>query len=211
MRWLLLLLAVLSLACVGEVKKEVSVPVPSGQPPVSSPVTKPAPEQPAPPVSEAPTPPKENVSVRALLPSTVMDYSNFTFRCGAGSCTGLYKTRLIGNNNSVQVEFYSKSDKYTVRPMGCELDNSRLSEAFKERIIIWCKSSNAPEKFSSSLWWYEPSFGYVSIVSDETTRMFSNATRAKNADTAANNTAQYVIGRVDYYLSSGKAIVVEEA
>lgn len=210
MRWLLLLLVVLFLACVEEKKAEPAAPAPPAAP-AQPPAVPPAAEQPAaPPVPEEPAP-QVQVSVRELLPSTVMDYTNFTFKCGAGFCTGFYKTRLVGNNNSVQVDFYSKSDRYLVKPMSCELQNSRFSDAYKDRTIIWCKTYNTPEKFSSSLWWYEPSLGYVSILSEETTRVFSNATRAKNADLAANNTALYIVGRIDYYLSSGKSFAVGES
>lgn len=198
MRWLLLLLAVLVLACAEKEEKDQG-------PAVSVPV-QPQPETPKEVQPERGSEPQkvEGVSVRELLPANVMDYTNFTFHCATGFCSGLYRSRLLGNNNSVQVDFSSGGN------VGCG-SGIRLSETQKNRTMVWCNGTNTKEKFVSRLWWSEPGMGYVSIVSEERTRSFSDSTRLKNSDFAANNTAQYIIGRLDYLASAGKKIVIAEA
>ncbi len=205
MRWLLLLLAVLVLACAEKEEAKDQGPA------VSVPV-QPQPETPKEVQPErGPGPQKvEGVSVRELLPANVMDYTNFTFHCATGFCSGLYRSRLLGNNNSVQADFYDESNKYKISPMGCDSANARLSEVQKNRTMVWCNGTNTKEKFVSRLWWSESGMGYVSIVSEERTRSFSDSTRLKNSDFAANNTAQYIIGRLDYVASAGKKIVIAE-
>lgn len=210
MRWLLLLLAVLALGCLAaEIKKGPDAP-PAARPPPGQDVQPQQPPQNEPEQPSSGQQKVEGVSVRGLLPANVMDYTNFTFHCSAGSCTGLYRSRLVGNNNSVQADFYDESNKYKIGPMGCDSANARLSEVQKNRTIVWCNGTNTKEKFVSRLWWSEPGMGYVSIVSEERTRSFSDSTRLKNSDFAANSTAQYIIGRLDYFASAGKKIVIAE-
>lgn len=205
MRWLLLLLAVLALGCLAaEPTKAPEAPV-TRPPPVQD-VQQPPPqggtEQPPPEAQKV-----EGVSVRELLPATVMDYSNFTFHCSAGSCTGLYRSRLLGNNNSVQADFFTNSNQ----DLACDPKRQRFSEVQKGRTLFWCSTTDTKEKFLSHLWWNEPGLGYVSIVSEERTRAFPDAVRAKNSDFAANSTAGYILGRLDYFASAGKTIVIGEA
>lgn len=207
MRWLLLLLAVLALGCLAaEIKKGPEAPPAARPPPVQDVQPQPSPqngpEQPSSGRQKA-----EGVSVRELLPATVMDYTNFTFHCSAGSCTGLYRSRLVGNNNSVQVDFFTNSNQ----DLACDSKRQKFSEVQKGRTLFWCSTTNTKEKFSSHLWWSEPNLGYVSIVSEERTRAFPDAVRSKNSDFAANSTAGYMLGRLDYFASAGKTIVIGEA
>jgi len=200
MRWLLLLLVVLVLGCA---ETKVS----------DAPAVNPVPQELTPP-SEPPTEvPKEQevqkvegLSVRELLPSTVMDYSNFTFHCATGFCSGLYRSRQLGNANTVQVEFHEKLDPASICNAGI-----RALEFNTGRNLTWCTAANTKELFSSHLWWNEPGLGYVSIISEERTLSFSNSTRLKNSDFAANSTSRYIISRLDYFASTGKKIVIPEA